>query len=96
MAVDINEESILDALHKVPRENWDRVLDFLHQLEPRPDLPPEADESRHWTAAELLAIPPDRRDAILEAAAAMAESDYRNDPELADFEAFESPGGATS
>ena len=33
-------------------------------------------------------MPPDQRDAILEAPAAMAESDYRNDPELTAFEDF--------
>ena len=43
---------------------------------------------KHWTAAELRKLPPVERDAILEAAAAMAEQDYRNDPELTAFEAF--------
>jgi hypothetical protein len=88
MSVDITEESILDALHKVPRESWSRVLEFLHHMEPPVGPPSEATEPKHWTATELLAMPPAQRDAILEAAAAMAESDYRNDPELTDFEAF--------
>jgi hypothetical protein len=88
MSVDVTEESILDALHRVPRECWNQVLEFLHQMEPKTGQQPEQAESRHWTAAELLAMPPSQRDAILEAAAAMAESDYRNDPELTDFEAF--------
>jgi hypothetical protein len=88
MSVDITEESILDALHKIPRESWNRVLDFLHQMAPRAGLPSEAAELKHWTATDLLAMPAAHRDAILEAAAAMAESDYRNDPELTDFEAY--------
>jgi acyl-CoA reductase-like NAD-dependent aldehyde dehydrogenase len=43
---------------------------------------------KQWTAAELRALPPEQRAAILEAAAELAEEDYRNDPELTDFEAF--------
>ena len=44
--------------------------------------------ARRWTAAELRKLPPEQRDAILEAAAALAEEDYRNDAELTAFEAF--------
>src|SRR4051794_503530 len=40
------------------------------------------------TAAELLKLPPDQRDAILARQAAVAETYYRNDPELTAFEAF--------
>ena len=43
---------------------------------------------KHWTAAELRKLPAEQRDAILEAAAALAEEIYRNDPQLTDFEAF--------
>ncbi|MBI1918487.1 MAG: hypothetical protein HYS12_27665 [Planctomycetes bacterium] len=43
---------------------------------------------KNWTAAELRKLPADQRDAILAAAAALAEDLYRNDPELTDFEAF--------
>jgi hypothetical protein len=43
---------------------------------------------RRWTAAELRKLPAAERDAILEAAAALAENDYRNDPRLTAFEAF--------
>jgi hypothetical protein len=43
---------------------------------------------RRWTAAELRKLPPAQRDAIMEAAAALAEEDYRNDPQLTAFEAF--------
>jgi hypothetical protein len=41
-----------------------------------------------WTAAELRRLPPDQRQAILEAAAARAEVDYRDDPELTAFDAY--------
>lgn len=43
---------------------------------------------RKWTATELRQLPPDQRQVILEAAAALAESDYRHDTELTHFEAF--------
>ena len=43
---------------------------------------------RRWTAAELRKLPPAQRDAILEAAATLAEEDYRSDPRLTAFEAF--------
>jgi hypothetical protein len=43
---------------------------------------------RKWTAAELRKLPAKERDAIMEAAAALAEEDYRNDPQLTAFEAF--------
>ncbi|HEY4234801.1 MAG TPA: hypothetical protein VGM76_15310 [Lacipirellulaceae bacterium] len=41
-----------------------------------------------WKAAELRKLLPDQRDAILAEAAASAESEYRNNPLLTDFEAF--------
>ena len=43
---------------------------------------------KRWTAAELRKLPPEQRDAILEAAAARAAEDYQNDPQLTAFEAF--------
>jgi acyl-CoA reductase-like NAD-dependent aldehyde dehydrogenase len=43
---------------------------------------------KQWTAAELRRLPAEERDAILEAAAARAEAEYRNNPELTAFEAF--------
>jgi acyl-CoA reductase-like NAD-dependent aldehyde dehydrogenase len=43
---------------------------------------------KRWTAAELRKLPPEKRDAILEAAAAQAEAEYRSNAELTDFEAF--------
>lgn len=44
--------------------------------------------STRWTAAELRKLPPAERDAIMEAAAALAEAEYRSDPQLTAFEAF--------
>lgn len=46
------------------------------------------DLRKSWTAAELRRLPTDQRNAIIEAAASMAEQLYRNNPELTDFEAF--------
>jgi len=43
---------------------------------------------KNWTAAQLRKLPAEQRDAILEAAAVLAEGIYRNDPQLTDFEAF--------
>ena len=43
---------------------------------------------RRWTAAELRKLPAAQRDAIMEAAAALAEEAYRKDPQLTAFEAF--------
>jgi hypothetical protein len=47
-----------------------------------------ADTKKRWTAAELRKLPPAERDAILAEAAALAEAEYRNNPELTVFEAF--------
>jgi hypothetical protein len=44
--------------------------------------------TKNWTAAEMRKLPAEQRDAILEAAAALAEEIYRNNPALTDFEAF--------
>lgn len=44
--------------------------------------------SRTWSAAELRKLPASERDAIVEAAAALLEEEYRNNPELTAFEAF--------
>jgi hypothetical protein len=41
-----------------------------------------------WTASELRKLTPDERDAVLAEAAASAESEYRNNPVLTNFEAF--------
>jgi hypothetical protein len=49
---------------------------------------PSTPTGRRWTAAELRKLPAHERDAILEAAAALAEEEYRTNPGLTDFEAF--------
>lgn len=41
-----------------------------------------------WTASELRKLPLQERDAILATQAALAEDEYRNNPELTGFEAF--------
>ena len=43
---------------------------------------------RRWTASELRKLSQEQRDAIMEAAAALAEGEYRNNAELTAFEAF--------
>jgi len=88
MSVSVSEQSILEALHKVPQERWSHVLEFLHHMEPTAARSPDEKEPRRSTIVELLALPPDQRDAILETQAALAEHDYRNDPELTAFEAY--------
>lgn len=40
------------------------------------------------TAAQIRRLPRDQQDAILEAAAALADDDYRNDPELTNSEPY--------
>jgi hypothetical protein len=47
---------------------------------------PAADE--RLTATELRKLPTVERDAVLAAAAALAENEYRTNPRLSDFEAF--------
>lgn len=41
-----------------------------------------------WKASELRKLPAAERDAILATAAALAESEYRGQPQLTDFDAF--------
>jgi hypothetical protein len=43
---------------------------------------------KRWTASELRKLPAEERDAILQEAAALAESEYKHNPELTAFEAF--------
>jgi hypothetical protein len=43
---------------------------------------------KRWTAAELRKLPPEQRNAVLEAAALLAEKEYRSNPALTAFEAF--------
>ena len=52
------------------------------------DNEPITQSERIWTASELRKLPAAERDAVLSAAAALAEAEYRNDPELTAFETF--------
>lgn len=50
-------------------------------------MPTTNTQTRKWTAAELLQLPPEERNGILEAAAELAEDEYQTNRELTDFEA---------
>jgi hypothetical protein len=90
MSVDVTEQSILDALHQVPRERWGYVLEVLRSLDTTAArVPSNVTASKTVTLAELLAMAPAERDAILEEQAASAEFEYRNNPELTGFDAFD-------
>ena len=58
----------------------------IHLQAARPEVLPAA--APRLTPGELRKLPRDQQDAILAAAAAMAEEDYRSDKELTGFEAF--------
>ena len=53
-------------------------------------MTPEATQNvpARWSAKELRQLPPAERDAVLKAAAAQAESEYRTNRSLTAFEAF--------
>jgi hypothetical protein len=61
---------------------------FLKEIRMDTEKTPDSHSQKRWTVAELRRLPPHERDAILEAAAALAEEEYRNNPELTAFEAF--------
>jgi hypothetical protein len=50
--------------------------------------PPTILTGKRWKPSELRKLPPEQRDAVLEAAAIQAEDDYCHDRELTGFEAF--------
>jgi hypothetical protein len=52
------------------------------------NVKPATETQKRWTATELRKLPASERDAIMEAAAALAETEYRTNPELTAFEAF--------
>jgi hypothetical protein len=68
----INEQQIVEALHRVPSARWGEVLEFIGMLEPAsqqvPDIPSLAAST--WTAADLQRWPPATQDAILQEQAA--------------------------
>ena len=59
-----------------PTENTEVKMETLQPL------------TNRWTAGELRKLPPEQRDAIMQAAAALAEDEYRSHAELTAFEAF--------
>jgi hypothetical protein len=54
----------------------------------QPDQPPVPTPAVRLTPSELRKLPRKEREAILAAAALLAEDDYRNDKELTGFDAF--------
>jgi hypothetical protein len=58
----------------------------IHLQPARPELPAAA--TARVTPGELRRMPREQRQAILAAAAALAEQDYRSDKDLTGFEAF--------
>ena len=76
MSAEVTEQSILEALHKVPQEKWGLVLEILHKLEPKEAPPSGEAEPTSWTPAQFRALPRAEQDAILEAQALLAVSDY--------------------
>jgi hypothetical protein len=48
----------------------------------------QSGSGRSWTAAELRKVPRKQRNQILAAQAALAEAEYRSDPDLTAFDAF--------
>jgi hypothetical protein len=52
------------------------------------DVPSDVDQGVRLTPAELRKMPREQRQAILAAAAALAQQDYQSDKDLTGFEAF--------
>lgn len=84
----INEEQIMDALHRLPASQWRKVLEFIRDLGQNKEVQGAGPSPKKWTAAELLKLSVEERDVILAAQAAAAEQEYRTNPELTGFEAF--------
>jgi hypothetical protein len=76
MSAEVMEETILEALHKVPQEKWGLVLEILHNLEPKAAPPSGEAEPTSWTPAQFRALPRAQQDAILEEAARLAADLY--------------------
>ncbi len=62
-----------------------RIMATLTKSKPKTRRP----APRRWTMAELRRMPAEKRDAILRRAAAKAATEYRNNPALTAFEAFD-------
>jgi hypothetical protein len=76
----ITEQQVLEALRRVPAERWGEVLQFLRDLEEGVRLAAEFDPTqplaRAYTPRQLTLLPPDSRNAVLEASALLAEDIY--------------------
>jgi hypothetical protein len=85
-SVPVTEETISAAVRRLPAERLPQVLEFIDSLQtPAAESDPRG---KCWTATELRMLAPAERDLILAHQAASFEDEYRNNPELTDFEAF--------
>jgi hypothetical protein len=85
-SVPVTEETISAAVRRLPAERLPQVLEFIDSLQPPAGASDPSDKC--WTATELRRLAPTERDLILAGQAASLEDEYRNNPELTDFEAF--------
>jgi hypothetical protein len=78
----VTEQQILEALRRLPAERWGEVLRLLRDLEEGDQLAAEFDPdhplARAYTPRQLTLLPPACRNAVLEAAAILAEETYRS------------------
>jgi hypothetical protein len=90
----VNEQQIVEALHRLPAERWGDVLNYIEALrfqnesEKTPAAASDLLLERTWTATELLKLPREQRNAILAAQMALAEEEYRTNPDLTGLAAF--------
>jgi hypothetical protein len=85
MPVPITEESVLQALRRVPAERWSDVLHYLHSLQPVTAAGVDPATLAHladtvWTAAALRPWPRPVQDAILREQAARLVAHSQRDP----------------
>ena len=83
MASDQERERV-EALAR--QRGFTSVDDYLRALI-EADVEQHGDDLRHYTAAMLLAMPEAQRGEILSRMAALAEHEYRNNPDLTAFNA---------
>jgi hypothetical protein len=78
----ITEQQVLDALRRIPAERWSEVLQFLNDLEEGVQLAAAFDPAQPlahaYTPRQLTLLPPEYRNAVLEASALLAEDIYLN------------------
>jgi len=61
MSVDVTEQSIIDALHQVPREHWGYVLEILRSLETTASQPNRGDSAKTCDTGRIARNATDRR-----------------------------------